>query len=243
VGPGAVECGSCGVILAKARTPRKRREEPESGEPSDGEEADDSTSASPGWSASLWAALLPPPKSTSRMELVARGSFLLILAVWGGHFLLAGPRSPAFGNSFLHLVHLVFHEAGHVLFMPFGRFLMVLGGGLLQVLVPLVFVVYFLLWRQDVFAAAVCTAWAGHSLMDLAPYISDARALDLVLLGGRTGKEVEGHDFEYLLGATGLLRWDIVLGRVVFLLGSLLVVAGLVWGAVHTWRERGPTES
>jgi hypothetical protein len=127
--------------------------------------------------------------------------------------------------------------------MPFGRFLMVLGGGLFQVLVPLVFVVYFARWREDVYAASVCTFWAGHSLMDLAPYISDARALDLVLLGGRTGKEVEGHDFEYLLTVTGLLQWDITLGRLVFLLGSLVILAGLAWGAGFLWRQRSAVPS
>lgn len=36
----------------------------------------------------------------------------------------------------------------------------------------------------------------GQSLTDVAPYINDARALQLVLLGGRTGAEVEGHDWE-----------------------------------------------
>ena len=38
--------------------------------------------------------------------------------------------------------------------------------------------------------------WMGQSLTDVAPYINDARALQLVLLGGRTGAEVEGHDWE-----------------------------------------------
>ncbi len=86
-----------------------------------------------GWQARLGALLFPEPKATSKPVLVARGVFLLILAAWSVSFMLAGPRSPAIGESFLHLIHLVFHEAGHVVFMPFGRFLMVLGGGLFQV--------------------------------------------------------------------------------------------------------------
>ena len=32
----------------------------------------------------------------------------------------------------------------------------------------------------------------GENLLDLAPYIADAVALELVLLGGFTGREVEG---------------------------------------------------
>ena len=29
------------------------------------------------------------------------------------------------GESFLHLINLPFHEAGHLIFMPFGRFMMI----------------------------------------------------------------------------------------------------------------------
>ena len=227
----ASECSSCGVLFAKVRPREERPVAVEAGE---------STAASEPrhWVDRLGAMLLPEPEPTSMAVLVVRAVFLVILATWSASFMLAGPRSPALGASFLHLIHLVFHEAGHVVFMPFGRFLMVLGGALLQVSVPVVFVVYFVRWRDDVYAASVCTFWTGQSLMDLAPYVSDARALDLVLLGGRTGKEVEGHDFEYLLTATGLLQWDIALGRLVFLAGSLVVVAGLAWGGANLWRQR-----
>ena len=110
-------------------------------------------------------------------------------------------------DSVLHLPNLVFHEAGHVLFAFFGRFLTVLGGSLFQFALPLALAGAFLR-QNDPFGAAVCTWWAGQNLLDLAPYIADARALQLVLLGGRTGAEVEGHDWEYLLGQLGWLRFD-----------------------------------
>ena len=38
----------------------------------------------------------------------------------------------------MHLINLVFHEAGHILFAPFGSFMMSLGGSLLQVIVAAV---------------------------------------------------------------------------------------------------------
>jgi hypothetical protein len=44
------------------------------------------------------------------------------------------------------------------------------------------------------FGAAVAIWWAGENLIDVAPYINDARELKLVLLGGKTGAEVEGHE-------------------------------------------------
>lgn len=37
---------------------------------------------------------------------------------------------------FLDRVDLVFHEAGHVIFGPFGEFIGILGGSLMQVLIP-----------------------------------------------------------------------------------------------------------
>jgi hypothetical protein len=140
------------------------------------------------------------------------------------------------GASFLHLVNLVFHEAGHVLFGFFPRFLMVLGGSATQVLVPLACLVAF--WRRgDRFATAVAAWWAGQNLVDLAPYINDARDLQLVLLGGRTGAEVEGHDWEYLLRVLRLMPWDHALARVAQLVGLLVMVGSLTWAALELRRQ------
>lgn len=141
-------------------------------------------------------------------------------------------------GSFMHLVHLPFHEAGHVLMTPFGRFLMALGGSLFQVAIPLLCGGVFLLKNRDAFAASVTLWWAGQGLMDLAPYIADARALRLPLLGGRTGAEVEGHDWEYLLQVLGLLGHDLTLGRLSFALGTLTMLGALGWGGHVLWRQR-----
>jgi hypothetical protein len=96
----------------------------------------------------------------------------------------------------------------------------------------------FLLKNRDPYAASVTLWWTGASLMDLAPYIADARALRLPLLGGGTGAEVEGHDWEYLLGALGLLGADVTLGRLSFALGALVMLGALGWGGVVLWRAR-----
>jgi hypothetical protein len=47
-------------------------------------------------------------------------------------------------DSFWHLVNLPFHEAGHIIFRPFGRLMTSLGGSMMQVLVPLVCMAVFL---------------------------------------------------------------------------------------------------
>lgn len=138
-------------------------------------------------------------------------------------------------DSVLHLPNLVFHEAGHVLFSPFGRFMTVLGGSLSQVLVPVVLGVA-LFRGGDAFGASVCAWWAGQNLLDLAPYIADSRALQLVLLGGHTGAEVEGHDWEYLLTTLGWMQHDRTLGLAAHRIGLMVMAAALVWGALSLAR-------
>lgn len=66
----------------------------------------------------------------------------------------------------------------------------------------------------------------------LAPYIADARVLQLVLLGGKTGAEVEGHDWEYLLTELGWLQFDRTLGLGAHRLGLMMMAGALFWGAV-----------
>jgi hypothetical protein len=72
--------------------------------------------------------------------------------------------------------------------------------------------------------------WTGQNLLDVALYVNDARALRLVLLGGRTGAEVEGHDWEFILGRLGLLAHDHRLAWTLHLAGAVLMLGALGWG-------------
>lgn len=166
----------------------------------------------------------------STIAVVGRGALLLLLLLWTAT-LVGGVDAERVNGSFIHLPNLVFHEAGHILFAPFGRFMTVLGGSLTQVLIPLVCAAAFLWQARDPFGAAVASWWAGENLIDVAPYINDARELKLVLLGGRTGAEVEGHDWEYLLNAMGLAHRDHAIAATVQAVGVLAMIAALVWGA------------
>ena len=123
-------------------------------------------------------------------------------------------------------VNLAIHEAGHVLFGPFGDHIGVVGGSLFQVMVPAAFVAYFLV-RRDRFSASVVMAWVGASLGNVARYIADARAQDLPLLGG----ENVIHDWWYLLTEWDLLPYDLEIARWVRMAGALAFVVA-VTGAV-----------
>ncbi|HEX5108430.1 MAG TPA: hypothetical protein VFV95_08295 [Vicinamibacterales bacterium] len=168
---------------------------------------------------------------------IGRIALIAVLAILTIRFALS-PLGRAAVESLLHLPNLVFHEAGHVVFLPFGRFMTVLGGSLLQVLVPVICAGAFLLQHGNRFACAVSLWWAGENLVDLGPYIADARALQLPLIGGRTGAEVEGHDWEYLLTTVGLMSWDVPLGRLAHFAGSVIMLAALAWAAALVIQRR-----
>lgn len=168
--------------------------------------------------------------------MIARGLLLALLAVWTWRFATHPLNAVVVGDSFLHLINLPFHEAGHIFFAPFGSFLMSLGGSLTQLLVPAVCVVAFVR-KPDLFGAAVALWWAGQNLVDLGPYIADARSLSIVLLGGRTGAEVEGHDWEAILSALGWMHRDRQIAMTVHMFGSAIMALSLAGAAWIAWRD------
>jgi len=159
-----------------------------------------------------------------RGVVAGRAALLALLAWWTVQFVPHPLDAGRISGSFLHLIHLPFHEAGHLLFLPLGEFMTTLGGSLLQIVIPIVCVVAFVR-RGDGFGAAVCSWWAGASLVDLGPYIADARALQLTLIGGRTGAEVYGHDWESILSTLGWLHRDRAIGMGAHVLGSVVMIA------------------
>ena len=179
----------------------------------------------------------------SGMLRAGRVILLLLLVRWTWMFLAQPMRQDVIGSSFLHLVSLPFHEAGHILFSPFGDVMTALGGSLMQVLVPIVCMIAFLTTSPNAFGAAVMCWWAGQNLLDVAMYANDARSLQLVLLGGHTGAEVEGHDWEHVLQAMGLLHRDHQIAAAMQLAGALLMLGGLGWGLFVALRSRAGESS
>ncbi len=164
-------------------------------------------------------------------NLIGRVFVLLVIIVWGIKFIFSSIESNYSGISFMHLINLPFHEAGHILFRIFGQFMMTLGGSLTQCLVPLICLVTFLVKTRDPFAASVSLWWLGENLIDLAPYINDARALKLMLLGGVTGRDVEDyHDWEFILRKLSLLEYDHLMAKTAQGIGALLIICAFVWG-------------
>ncbi len=165
------------------------------------------------------------------LTLVGRGAVFLLLVRWGWELCLSPLEANYTGESVLHLINLPFHEAGHLIFMPFGQFMMFLGGSLGQILMPVICLGTFLVKTRDPFGASVCLWWVAENFMDIAPYINDARTMDLILLGGVTGKETDGHDWNNILSMLGWLEYDHRLAYLAHNLGIVLMFASLIWGS------------
>lgn len=227
-----VECGRCGLIFKKyQRKPevvQPGRNEPVVAEP----EPQDVGSF-------LKQLLFEVAPGINPFYFYGRTLLFVILLIWGGIFIFSSIESQRAMNSLWHLVNLPFHEAGHIFFRLFGRFMTSLGGSLFQLLMPVICAVVLLFKTRDHFGASVCVWWLGENCMDLAPYINDARALQLPLLGGNTGDSSPYgfHDWEYILTETGLLRSDHTLAHFSYSLGILCMILALSWGGYLLFQQ------
>jgi len=171
---GPAECLGCGIIFAKYK--------PREDSPAEKKSKKEPPRASP-----LPPAIVAGISTTPSGFMMLRITFIAGLFLLGVRLAFIPVSDPQSETSFLlntmHAINLVFHEAGHLLFGFLGEFITVLGGTMLQLIVPMVFTVYFILWRQDSFAATATFWWFGENFLDIAPYIYDAPDLNLILLG------------------------------------------------------------
>ena len=141
----------------------------------------------------------------ARGILVAMVGVLALYVVWLVLF---------YRYHFLDGVNLLIHEAGHVIFSPFGVTMGVLGGSILQLAFPIAFVISFAR-RHQTLEAGLCTVWAAESFMYTAEYMADANTQELPLIGGHI------HDWNYLLERAGLLGSAEAIATVLHFLASL----------------------
>ena len=185
----------------------------------------------------ILAYLFPAEERVNLFFFAGRVLVYVLLVFWGVKFIVTPMETNYVGAHFMHLINLPFHEAGHLVFSPLGRFMTVLGGSLGQLLMPLICAGAFLFYNQNPFGASVALWWFAESLMDLAPYINDARDLQLTLLGGVTGQEVEGHDWEYLLANLGWWQYDHTLAHAAYSIGIYFMLLAFLWGALLLYRQ------
>jgi hypothetical protein len=228
--PNALECGNCGIVFHKYHQYLERKAALER------ERASEHSSVGQRLAA-LAAGLLEPPEA-ARSFWSAYALLWTVFVFWGGHYIAADIQSLGLDPGFLHNVNLPFHEAGHIAFSPFGEWIGSLGGTLGQLLVPAVCGIALLHQRGDTFGSSLCLWWFGQNFLDIAPYMADARAGQLPLLGGNFGHSSPYgfHDWEFILGETGLLAYDKFFAAICLNTGRLVMVAAMAWGAWLLWR-------
>jgi hypothetical protein len=218
---GLESCPACGLIFAKYL--KTKFAIPQAVRPlAEGDEEDS-------LAARANELLFYVPEQTDSVAVYARALLLAAITFYGVKLALMDIPSWEMASSLIHLPMVPIHEFGHVVFRPFGEFLMLLGGSLFQIALPLVFGGIFLVKNRDPFAASVMLWWSAVAVMDVAPYIYDARFPQHVLLTGRTG-DMGAHDFIDVLGDLGLLSEAQGIGRAAHALGVLTMLLALAWG-------------
>ncbi len=159
-------------------------------------------------------------------------------------FLLHQYHQNGYGTWF-DAVNMVTHEAGHPLFGYLGNeMIMVMGGTIMQLLVPFLLALSFA-WRGQTAGAIFCTFFFFENFIGIALYMGDARDRSLPLVSlGVASDEVTGHDWAYIFGRLGLMQHDRDIAAVVRhlgYLGMLSVIALLVWMLLRKPQEDAET--
>lgn len=137
-------------------------------------------------------------------------------------------------GSFLDMVDLPIHEAGHLLFRILGEFMGIAGGSLFQVIVPAVFVGYFW-WSEKYYSAAIVLFWLGQSIINVYVYAADAVVMQLVLISGLTGSEGSFHDWNWMLTELGLLSYTKSIAGMIRLAGTFTIISAAVLSIYYSF--------
>src|SRR3989440_2662477 len=110
------------------------------------------------------------------------------------------------GFLIVNYVNMIIHEGGHFFFSWFGNTIMILGGTIGELLVPLLCAIYFFCQRETT-GFAFSTYWLFENFPYIGSYMADARSAALPLVGS------EESDWTILFCQWGLLAQDQKIGE------------------------------
>ena len=142
------------------------------------------------------------------------------------------------GYLIIDYVFVPIHEGGHLLFGYFGHTLMVAGGTLLQLGVPLMLATYFAYHRQ-IPGTAFCSFFFFENFLNVATYMADSRRMELqyVTVGD---PDLAEHDWATMFSQIGVLQYDTKIAAVVRAIGWLGMIAVVVWLWLRTQQSNSP---
>lgn len=124
--------------------------------------------------------------------------------------------------------NLLIHEAGHPLFSFAGEFMGMLGGTLLQLLVPIGISVYFFTSLQW-YAFFYSILWIGINVINISVYMKDASVMALPLVGGGV------HDWNTILSELNILSYDQIISNILKLTGIALMFTACIAMTLHCY--------
>ena len=160
-----------------------------------------------------------------------RVGLTIALAVYGAALLAA-----QVSWSFIDNINLPVHETGHFVFAAFGDTMQLLGGTVLQLLLPLAIAAYFTAHRDE-HAASVGIWWVGQNFMNVSTYMADAAPMSLSRVGGGD------HDWNILFSEWGVLSHATQYAQLAHGFGLLVMLVATVWGLFDALaREQPPVQ-
>jgi len=159
---------------------------------------------------------------------VSRFALVAWLVFYCGFLLYAATTDANF--LILDFVNLAIHEAGHPLFAAFGYIPNILGGTLLELMVPAACALTFW-WRRHTTGVAFSAFWFFENFLYIGTYMADARRVSLPLVGSGD------HDWEILFSHWNILVHDQQIGgwtRAIGWMGLLGTLGWLVWRGLQT---------
>jgi hypothetical protein len=179
-----------------------------------------------------------PTPARDQSETIIRWARIAVTVVLANIAWHAFHDEGGIGLGIMASIDLSVHEAGHMIFAPFGDTMHVLGGSLFECLLPAIFVAYFLRKsHRDVHAATVCATWLAVAMVDVSIYMADARARQLMLITGGNGDESDGHDWYHLFAKWHVLRLDTKIAAGVRFAALLLCVTSVAVGLLSAWQS------
>lgn len=125
-------------------------------------------------------------------------------------------------------INLGIHELGHIILSFTPNLVMVLGGTIFQLAVPIASIFVFLRQR-DYFALTFSFGWLSTSLFEVALYAGDAQKQLLPLVSPFGGEDII-HDWNYILGKLGILTLTPFVSAIFLLLAAFSMLISLIWG-------------
>ncbi len=163
----------------------------------------------------------PDWKPVSRVAGIAWIVFYLLFLLYAA--------ADSVGFLIIDYVNLIIHEGGHFFFSWFGHTIMILGGTLGELIVPLLCAAYFW-WKRETTAVAFCSFWFFENFLYIGTYMSDARTSALPLVGS------EDSDWTLLFTQWGILVHDQQIGHTMRVLGWLGMLGTVAWLAYRIYR-------